>query len=108
MLHLGNCPGNARPRGEVMRYVLVPVGILMCGLGAAQQVSIPALEMTQGQEGWSGWSGTTAHEWVIAPGEGHDGKPALVIKARDRSNEVMVMTATDKLQAGGRYAVSIS
>jgi len=82
--------------------------LLIVSLAAAQAapVSIPALDLTQGKTGWTAWTGSTAHAWDVVP-EGHAGKPALRIDATSRTNDVMVMTATEKLEAGQRYTASL-
>jgi hypothetical protein len=89
------------------RYLVLVVVLLAC-LSAAygQIVEIPALNMLDKAK-WNEWSGTTAHAWDIVPGEGHAGKPALRILAKSSNHDVMVMTDTDKLQAGKRYGVTI-
>ena len=96
-----------------MRQVLVLVGttigvVLATAIGRAEEpLNIPALGFSQGRQGWTAWTGSTAHPWQILPAGGHAGKPVLEIEARNRAQDVMVMTATDKLQAGQRYLVSI-
>ncbi|MHB8994873.1 MAG: beta-galactosidase [Armatimonadota bacterium] len=88
------------------RYPVLAVLLLAC-LSAAhgQIVEIPALNMADKAK-WTEWSGSTAHVWDIVP-DGHGGKPALRILARNSNDDVMVMTETEKLQAGKRYAVTI-
>jgi hypothetical protein len=94
-----------------MRTIAWPVvtacALLLTSFALAQApLVIPHLDFGQGKEGWTAWSGTTPHPWSVVP-DGHAGKPALRIDATSRAGDVMVMTATDVLQAGQRYLVAI-
>lgn len=91
----------------MIRLMAIAVLALWAALAVAQEpLSIPNLDFSQGKQGWTEWTGTTAHKWDVVP-DGHGGKPALRIDAASRANDVMVMTETDKLEAGKRYQVSI-
>jgi len=94
-------------RGAALLVATVCATLLSAGFATAQTpLSIPALDFSQGKEGWTAWTSGTAHPWAIVP-EGHAGKPALRLDATSRANSVMVITATDALQAGQRYFVAI-
>lgn len=84
-----------------------PMGVLLMLMLAtgvfAQALDVPNLDFSKGKEGWTEWSGTTAHKWDVEPAGGFQGRPALRIDATSVANDVMVMTATDKLNAGERY-----
>ena len=73
----------------------------------AQQPLFDNLDFAQGTAGWSDWSGATAHRWEVEPAAGPAAKPALRIDAASRQNNVMVLTASNRLQPGERYAFEV-
>lgn len=87
-----------------MRSLMVLAAVLVLGNWAlAQEPLVNNLDFGAGAKGWGGWAEGPAHKWEIEPTGGHQGKPALRIEARDPNGQVMVMTSTDRLQAGERY-----
>ena len=90
-----------------MRLPAVCLLVTLSAAVFAQDIAIPTLDMDKGAEGWSAWTGTVAHEWVIEPSGGHDGKPVLRIDAVDRAAQVMVMTNSDLLEPDKRYEFTV-
>ncbi|MBM4082146.1 MAG: hypothetical protein FJ278_20740, partial [Planctomycetes bacterium] len=84
--------------------------MLLCGFAlavasaCAEEALVPNLDLSEGLKGWSAWTGATAHPWTLDP-NGRGGKPALRIDAQDATHNVMVMTHTDALKPGQRYAL---
>lgn len=78
---------------------------LLCVAAQAQEPLFDNLDFSGGAEGWTAWTGTQAHPWEVEPAGGPDGEPALRIDAVNWADGVMVMTATERIEAGHRYLI---
>ena len=90
----------------VREWLIRLASLLVAPLAVGQEALVPNLDFAEGGKGWSAWAEKPAHRWAVDPQAGRGGKPALRIDAVDPRGEVMVMTSTDRLQAGERYQIT--